>query len=190
MYSRNMTEDILQKGGVVCMASDTVYGLFARALDKDAVTKLYDIKGRDEQKPFIILLSTINQLENFGITSVPVKAKVFIKTYTPGPVTFILETTSKDISYLTRGGNTLAFRIPDDKHLQSIIEHVGPLVAPSANPQGLKTAETIEEAKDYFNDTVDLYVDGGRIAGEPSTIVDLTQDVPVVLRQGKIKIEL
>ena len=180
----------MKSGGIVCMSSDTVYGLFARALDKEAVLRLYNIKGRDEEKPFIILLSELDQLDEFDVKTVSKRAEKFIEKYTPGPVTFIIETDSVDFEYLTRGGGTLAFRIPDEQSLKKIIKQIGPLVAPSANPQGLRTAETIKEAQEYFGDAVDLYSDGGKRTGEPSTIVDLTKEVPVVVRQGRIKIDL
>ncbi|PIT92525.1 MAG: threonylcarbamoyl-AMP synthase [Candidatus Harrisonbacteria bacterium CG10_big_fil_rev_8_21_14_0_10_42_17] len=175
---------------IVCMPSDTVYGLFACAFNRQAVERLYEVKGRDENKPFIILLASKEELEKFGVTNLSEVAQKILQTYTPGSVTFIVEVQSPEFEYLKRNGKTLAFRIPDDETLQSILKETGPLVAPSANPQGLATARNIEEAKAYFRETVNLYVDGGDVKGEPSTIVDVSEEKLKIVRQGKIHINL
>ena len=87
-------------------------------------------------------------------------------------------------SYLHRGMGTLAFRIPDVSELRDMLRVSGPIIAPSANPEGMKPAETAEEAQSYFGDRADFFVDGGKLSGLPSTVVRLEDDRFTVVRQG------
>ncbi len=92
------------------------------------------------------------------------------------------------MEYLHRGTNSLAFRFPKDEGMIEILGKTGPLVAPSANPEGLEPAKTVYEAKKYFNDGVDFYLDAGRLEAEPSTLIRIQKGKVEVLRQGEIKI--
>jgi L-threonylcarbamoyladenylate synthase len=101
----------------------------------------------------------------------------------------ILPCLDEKFSYLTRGTGNLAFRIPDDDALRVFLCEAGPLIAPSANPQGETPAETISEAKRYFGNSIDFYIDGGTLRGEPSTIVRLENDRVTLIRPGAVPIE-
>ncbi len=90
--------------------------------------------------------------------------------------------TSDRWKYLHRGTNTLAFRLPSKKSLRNLLKKTGPLVAPSANPEGKPPAKTIKEAKRYFKNKIDFYLDGGRIAGKPSKLIQIEKDKIIVLR--------
>ena len=165
----------LTRGGVIVMPTDTIYGVVAQALVSSAVDRIYVIKGRDEHKPFIILLSDMHDLAQFGIVPTSAQEKVVSGVW-PGPVSIILPCTDSRFSYLTRGGETLAFRVPADESLRNILKEVGPLVAPSANPQGFPPAKTIEEARSYFGSRVDGYVNGGLREGKASRVISLRED--------------
>ncbi len=179
---------LLKHDGVGVFPTDTLYGLVGRASSTRAVSRIYDIKGRDEHKPFIILISSLTDLKNFKITLTPVQKKFLQKNW-PNQLSVILPCPQKQFEYLHRGTKSLAFRYPKDVFLQKLLKKTGPLFAPSANPQGEQPAETITEAQQYFADSVDFYVSKGKKKGQASTIVDLTKDIPMILRQGKVKIK-
>lgn len=172
---------ILEKDGVGVLPTDTLYGVVGRALSKKAVERIYEIKGRDESKPFIILISSISDLKTFGIGNTKqqydILHNVILKNkWWPGKVSVILPCANKKFEYLHRSKKSLAFRLPNNKLLISILKKTGPLVAPSANPQGEKPAATISEAKKYFGNNIDFYLAGGRKAGKPSKIVSISVD--------------
>jgi L-threonylcarbamoyladenylate synthase len=181
--------NILIHDGVVVLPTDTLYGVCASALSKKAVERIYAIKGRDENKPFIILIDTIDQLKRFGI-KLTKEQKTFLEHLWPNPVTVILPIASKKFAYLHRKTEALAFRIPKSPKLREFLKKTGPLVAPSANPQGEKPAETIREAKAYFGNTVNFYIAGGRKVGTPSTIIKLSHTGSYeIVRQGRFKLK-
>lgn len=182
--------EILLQEKIAVIATDTLYGIVGRALSKTVVERIYEVKGRDEGKPFIILIPDSEALKDFGIVlSVVDKQKV--ESLWPGPVTVILplpQEASERFTYLHRGSNTLAFRMPNKNDLIDILKKTGPLVAPSANPQGKMPATTIDEAREYFGNMVDYYQDAGTVHSLPSTIIALEKGEVVVIRQGVVRI--
>ncbi len=184
MKNLETKRDILENGIFVC-GTDTLYGLCTSAFIKENVEEIYDIKGRDENKPFIILLSEVSDLKSFSITLTP-KQKRHLDEIWPGKVSVILPCPDKKFEYLHRGTNSLAFRIPKKNSIRDILEITGPLVAPSANKQGQKPAETVTEAKAVFGEDIDAYFSGGKLAGAPSTIITFKDDTLVCLREGAV----
>jgi L-threonylcarbamoyladenylate synthase len=182
--------EILKDNGLAVIPTDTLYGLVARAFSKQAVKRIYDIKGRDEDKPFIVLITRMEQLRDFGISLTTVQ-KNFLFSVWPGKVSVILPCTKKSLTYLHRGTESIAFRMVGmrNKNLYALIESVGPLVAPSANPQGLPPAKNRREARAYFGERVDGYVCTGIREGLPSTTVSFTGDEVVVVRKGSVHIK-
>ncbi|KND48143.1 MAG: tRNA threonylcarbamoyl adenosine modification protein, Sua5/YciO/YrdC/YwlC family [Parcubacteria bacterium C7867-006] len=178
--------EALNTGGVGVFPTDTLYGLVARALDIDAVNRVYKLKNRSDGKPFIILISSIDDLSILKI-SIDEKTKTFLSTVWPGLVSVILPCEDNGLSYL-HSGMDLAIRLPNNEILINLIKETGPIVAPSANPEGLKPASNINEAKEYFGDNVEFYVDGGILDGEPSTLLSIKDGEIKVLRQGRFKI--
>jgi len=178
-----MTEaiKILKNGGVGVVPTDTLYGLCASVFSRAAVERIYDLKSRTETKPFIILIASSHDLAAFGIT-LSTDECTFLDTVWPGPVSVILPCKLEKFEYVHRGTQSLAFRMPKSPKLHEFLSKTGPLVAPSANPQGLAPAHTIAEAKKYFGDAVDFYIPGGRKEGKPSKIVSLVSGTPVVVR--------
>ena len=180
--NENLT-NVLKGGGVVVMPTDTLYGVVGSALNKATVERIYNLKSRTLKKPCIILIGDISQLENFSIT-LSEEQNNKIKEFWPGPVSIILDCLDDSLSYLHRDTKTLAFRFPIKNTLRELLLEVGPLVAPSANPEGLPTAGDISKAKEYFGNAVDLYVDGGKITGKASKLIKLNKDGSInILRE-------
>ncbi len=171
-------------GDIVSMPSDTIYGLMALAKDKNLVNDLYNLKGRQPQKPFIILISQYSQLKDLHLSPTTTQT-AFLKNYWPGAVSVILLCPDSNLEFLHRGTSSLAVRMPNNKLLKNLIDITGPLIAPSCNPEGLPPAINPTEAKNYFGDKIKLYVDGGDLVSNPSTLVSLLNDTPEVLR-GKL----
>ena len=183
-------EKILKNDGVVILPTDTLYGITGLALSKKVIERIYKIKGRDEKKPFIVLITSYKDLELFGVKIREKQAKILEKFW-PGKVTVVLPCPSIKFEYLHRGVMSIAFRMISgiNKNLYNLIKKVGPLVAPSANPSDLKYAETIAQPEKYFENKVDLYIDKGAKKGKSSTLVKFDNDKLVVLRQGEVLVE-
>ena len=177
----------LNAGGIGVIPTDTLYGLVARALDSRAVERVYEARKRRPDKPCIILISDIGDLALFGI-SVDQAVGGIISQFWPGPVSIVLPCSKKEFVYLHRGTNTLAFRLPATEELRTLLKMTGPLIAPSANLEGRAPARTIDQARSYFEDTVDFYAESGELIAPPSTLIEIKDGKVIVLRQGSVKI--
>lgn len=186
MNDKNLIK-IIRFGGVGIFPTDTLYGLVGLAMNKKTVERIYKTRQRNPEKPCIILISKIKDLELFGIKLGKFE-KEFLKKYWPGAVSVVLDCASKKFSYLHRSTKTLAFRLPKKEFLLALLKKTGPLLAPSANPEGLAPALTIAQAKKYFGDEVDFYVNIGKLNKKPSTLVRIKNNQVEVLRQGSVKI--
>ncbi len=175
MWAGEEIRRVLRGGGVAVMPTDTIYGIVGNALNEATVLRIYDIKKRAPEKPFIILIGAISELEKFSIY-LSLEQKEILLKYWPGPVSIILDCALEDFSYLHRGVKSLAFRLPASSSLQALLMEVGPLTAPSANPEGGAPAEDTEQAKNYFGDEVDYYMDIGKLTGKPSKLIKLNKD--------------
>jgi|SRR5579859_4016626 len=176
--------ELLKSGAVGFMPSDTIYGLSCRALDQKAVEKLHKIKQRDKNKPFIVLISKISQLNKLGIIATDVAPAL---RYWPGKLSIICEA-EKAPPWLHLGTKTMAVRQPDYPDLQDLINKVGPIISTSANYQGDKPLTTAAAAKKYFGEKLDFYIDTGKIAGESSTIIRKDNYQLKIIRQGAVKL--
>jgi L-threonylcarbamoyladenylate synthase len=160
------------------MPTDTLYGIVGRAGDSDTVERIYKLRKRAPEKPCIILIGDWGEVEKFGINISKIKIPM-----TNVPTSFVLDCPGEEFAYLHRGTNTLAFRMPTQLELQNLLMQTGPLIAPSANLEGAEPARNIEQAKKYFSDSVDLYIDAGEITGKPSKVIKLREDgTSVILR--------
>ena len=135
----------------------------------------------------IVLISSLDDLKLFKIKPNN-KERTVITELWPGRVSVILNCPYPEFRYLHRGTDTVAFRLPEKNQLIDLLKEVGPLVAPSANPEGKEPAKTIEEAKGYFGDKVDFYLDEGQVLGLPSTLVAIENGKPVVKRSGEVNV--
>ena len=178
---------ILQKQSIVgVIPTDTVYGLVARARDKSAVERMYKLKKR-EGKPGTLIAASIEQLVELGLKERYLKA---VEQHWPGPLSVIVPCPDKELEYLHQGKKSIAIRIPAEFRILWLLETVGPLITTSANHTGEPTANTKEEAIDYFGDKVDFYVEGGNLSGRsPSTVARIIDDTIEVIRPGQVKID-
>jgi L-threonylcarbamoyladenylate synthase len=164
--------DALRQGKVVLMPTDTIYGLHAVAANEAAVARIAELKGRDGNKPFIVLAASIGQLDALGV-SVSADHLQALEAIWPAPLTAIL----------ARGASTLAVRIPALDWLRRLIEHTGPLVSTSANRSGEPVVDRPEALPPGLQDAISI-VDGGVRTGEPSAILDLSGSEPRFIREG------
>ena len=179
---------ILKKdGGVGVLATDTLYGIVGSALHREVVARIYTLRKRDLNKPMIILISDITDVLKFDVVLSAADKKILNKVW-PNKISVILDCGSSKFEYLHRGTQTLAFRLPADKNLRALLKETGPLVAPSANTQGEPPAKTISEAKDYFGNNVDFYLDSGVVDSEPSTVVSIENGKLKIIRAGAVKL--
>jgi len=183
----NEVAEILKNGGVGVLPTDTLYGLVGSALQVNVVERIYKLRQRNLDKPMIILISSLDDLELFDI-GLDEEIQEKIESFWPGQVSVILPCSSEKFSYLHRGQNSLAFRWPDRADLLALLDETGPLVAPSANIEGLEPARTFSEAQNYFGEQLDLYVDQGEIDSSPSTIVLIEDGELRVVREGAVEI--
>lgn len=173
----------LKRGGVSIIPTDTIYGLVASALSPGVVERVYQLKGRMSDKPCIILISALTDLKKFNI-KLNSSTLTRLKKLWPGKTSVILPLAgaAEKFAYLHRGTETLAFRLPAAVWLRKFIRKTGPLIAPSANPEGQPPAQTVTEAKKYFGDRVDFYLAGGRLARQASTLVRIRNGKIIVVR--------
>lgn len=182
---------ILKSGGLVAFPTETVYGLGADALNTEAAEKIYAAKGRPSDNPLIIHIADMGHLDKI-VEYVPDEAKKLADAFWPGPLTMILNK-SACVPYGTTGGlDTVAVRMPSDKIAQELIRRGGGYVAaPSANISGRPSPTTAQHVYEDMNGRIPLILDGGAVEiGLESTIVDLTADVPVILRPGYISLAM
>lgn len=187
MKTSKSTIEKIKNGKIGVIPTDTIYGVAASAFSKKAVERTYGILKRNTKKPFIVLISSIEDLDLFG-TKLDSATKNILKKLWPGKVSVILPVPSKKFEYLHRGMKTLAFRVPKKKSLANLLKKTSPLISTSANPEGAKPAETVSEAKNYFGDDIDFCVSGGKIKSLPSTLVEIKDGKVNVIRKGEGKI--
>lgn len=168
---------------IIITLTDTIYGILTPALNRLLVERVYEIKQRKPDKPCIILISSIVELQKFGIFIDDEKEKQLSKIWkSKRPTSIILDipkTHTEQFAYLHRGTNTLAFRIPKQGiELLELLQHYGPMIAPSANQEGKLPAQNLDQAKEYFQNEADIiYKESSysRIT-EPSRIVQIGAD--------------
>lgn len=162
---------VLLSDGIAVVRTDTIYGVLGLARSRTAVEKVYSVKKRDPRKQNIVLVSDFSQV---GACSYAMKR---IVDNSNRPVSVVLPAQDEE-EWLLRGGDTVAYRLVNDPFLKAVIDMTGPVVAPSANPEGFPPARNITQAKDYFGDAIDIYVDGGTVPADtpPSRIVRLMPD--------------
>lgn len=178
---------ILKQGGIVAFPTDTVYGLGACASNQQAVERVYRVKERPQNIALPLLLARTSQISEVA-EPVPQIAWLLAKKFLPGALTLVLHKSNSVPDIITAGGITVAIRIPAHPIPVALAEGLGaPIVGTSANLSGKPSAATADEVYSQFGDKIDLVIDGGRCpGGRESTIVDVTKETPVVLREGAI----
>ena len=183
--------DILKAGGLVAFPTETVYGLGGNALDPQASMKIYAAKGRPSDNPLIVHIAELEQLEKIT-TEIPEGAKILAEKYWPGPLTMIVWKNEK-VPYETTGGmDTVAIRMPNHPVALALIDESGCMIAaPSANTSGKPSPTEAGHVALDLDGKIPMILDGGSVGiGIESTIIDLTEKVPMILRPGYITKEM
>lgn len=179
--------EVLSAGGVGVLPTDTLYGLVGSALSSAAVARVYRLRRRDPKKPMIVLIAAPDELKKLGAKLSPRTRRILKKVW-PGKVSVIVPCPSRKFAYLHCGTKTIAFRLPRPAWLRALLRRTGPLVAPSANIEGMPPARTIREARKYFGHKAAFYVDRGRLVSRPSTLIAIKGRRAAVLRQGAARV--
>lgn len=179
--------EILKSGGLVAFPTETVYGLGGDALNPEASAKIYAAKGRPSDNPLIVHIADMEALKVLA-SEVPEKAKLLADRFWPGPLTMIMPK-SDAVPYATTGGlDTVAIRMPSHPTAYELIRSSGVYIAaPSANTSGRPSPTTAQHVYEDLNGRIDMIIDSGKVdIGLESTIVDLTGEIPTILRPGYI----
>ncbi|MCT2538298.1 L-threonylcarbamoyladenylate synthase [Aquibacillus koreensis] len=181
---------LLNKQEVVAFPTETVYGLGANALSEEAVSKIFEAKGRPSDNPLIVHVADESEIENY-VTEIPTVAKKLIRAFMPGPLTVILHSNGKIARNVTAGLDTVGVRIPDHPVALELLRTANlPLAAPSANVSGKPSPTKAEHVRHDLDGKVAGILDGGTTGvGLESTVIDCTAKIPIVLRPGGITIE-
>ncbi len=179
--------DIVRRGGLIAFRTDTFYGLGADPLNAAAVQRIFELKGREEGKPILVLISDVDLISSF-LTNTSAKFSSVAKRFWPGPLTLIGVARDELPQELTAGTGTIGIRLPADEDVRALLSACGgALTATSANPSGQSPARSAEDVGRYFPDGIDLVVDGGEVtATQPSTVLDLSGEAPRLIREGAI----
>lgn len=179
--------ELLRDGGLVAFPTETVYGLGGNGLKKEAAKKIYAAKGRPSDNPLILHISCREELEPL-VKGVPAVAEKLMKKFWPGPMTLIFKK-ADIVPYETTGGlDTVAVRMPSHEGARQLIAAAKvPVAAPSANTSGRPSPTKAEHVREDLDDRIDMIIDGGSVGiGLESTIIDVTEEIPVILRPGHI----
>lgn len=176
---------------MIAFRTDTFYGLGADPFHASAVARIRALKGREDDKPILLLISDLDQIERL----IPERSADFMRLaakFWPGPLTIVGKANTDLPEGITAGTGTVGVRLPADQSVRDLVCQCGrALTATSANPAGRDPARSAEEVRNYFPEGIDLIIDGGQVTAiEPSTVVDATVSPPRVIREGAIPAEL
>jgi len=180
---------LLRAGGVIAFPTDTAYGLAADPFSETAVDRIFRIKGRPDTKPILLLVDSVRMSE-----SVILPTDVFyrvVEAFWPGPLTIIMHAVASLPGKVSAGTKTVGVRWPIAAFATGLVSRLGsPVTATSANRSGMPSPVTAEEVQRQLGDSVDAIVDGGVLPSSGgSTLLDLTADLPVLLREGPVSFE-
>jgi tRNA threonylcarbamoyl adenosine modification protein (Sua5/YciO/YrdC/YwlC family) len=179
----------VKRGDLVVLPTDTVYGLGTDAFDPEAVASLLEAKGRGRDLPVPVLVGTIQTLDGIA-TGLSDVARALVEGFWPGGLTLVARVQPSLQWDLGETGGTVAVRMPLHPVAIELLKSTGPMAVSSANRSGQRPATTVDEAVDQLGESVSVYLDGGPSgAPVPSTIVDVTREVPRVLRVGDVTVE-
>jgi tRNA threonylcarbamoyl adenosine modification protein (Sua5/YciO/YrdC/YwlC family) len=177
----------IHSGQVVGIPTDTVYGLGVDPLEQEAVSRLFEIKGRPEHIPVGLLVATVEQAKSIG--EIVGAGEELARDHWPGPLTMVVKPRVILSDWVGDDHlRTVGIRVPDHPVARELLERTGPLAVTSANRSGGKEALSDTEARRIFGEEIAVYLEGKCSGGEASTVVDVTGDQPVVLRKGPIPI--
>lgn len=182
--------EIIKAGGLVAFPTETVYGLGADGLNPQAVAKIFRAKGRPSDNPLILHISSIEQVEEL-VQSIPDQARILIDKFWPGALTLIFKKSSLVPDIISAALDTVAIRMPDSSIALDLIQEAGtPIAAPSANISGRPSPTSFKHVVEDMMGEIDMIIDGGDTGiGLESTVLDLSGDIPMILRPGGVTFE-
>jgi L-threonylcarbamoyladenylate synthase len=182
--------NVLKKGDIAGIPTETVYGLGANGLDEKAVQKIFTVKGRPNKNPLILHTHSLEEVKKL-VQKISPLAKKLADHYWPGPLTILFEKSDLVSDLITAGSSKVAIRIPRHPMFLEILKSVDfPIAAPSANPYQSISPTTAQQVDDYFKEKVPFVLDGGQCdSGLESTIVGIEKDTIIIYRLGGITIE-
>jgi L-threonylcarbamoyladenylate synthase len=182
---------VIKGGGLVAFPTETVYGIGANSFNEEAVKKIFIAKGRPQDNPLIVHIAELEQIYDL-VEEVPQKAKTLMKRFWPGPLTLIFKKSEKVPYVNTAGMDTIAIRMPSNPIAHLLIKRAEvPISAPSANVSGKPSPTDASHVIEDLYGKVDVIIDGGKCdVGVESTVLDLTEKVPVILRPGAVTLEM
>jgi L-threonylcarbamoyladenylate synthase len=179
---------ILQNGGIIAFPTDTVYGLGALAFDNDAIHSIYKAKDRPIEKAIPILIGDLSELDQVA-ANIPDMTLRFAARFWPGPLTCIVPK-KQTLPLAVSATPTVAVRIPDHVDALALLRAAGPMAVTSANISGGTNPTSAQEVYQQLNGSIPLILDAGKTpGGVPSTLVDCTGNIPVILREGPISLD-
>ncbi|MBV9209331.1 MAG: threonylcarbamoyl-AMP synthase [Acidobacteria bacterium] len=185
--ARQHASQVIAAGGLIAYRTDTLYGLGADPFNPLALNLLKALKGRDDGKPILVIISESREADRF----LAMKSKLFeavTARHWPGALTIVSRAREEVPDELTAGTKTIGVRLPDDSQVRELVRACGgSLTATSANPSGFAPAQTAQQVASYFSNGLDLIIDGGQsLSDKPSTVLDVSADVPRLIREGVI----
>jgi L-threonylcarbamoyladenylate synthase len=179
--------DSIRRGGVIAFRTDTFYGLGADPFNHDAIKTIKQLKGREDWKPILIVISGRDQIDRL-ITERTRSFNTLAERFWPGPLTLIGKAAPGISEEITAGTGTVGVRLPDGDRVRALVRECGgALTATSANPADQEPARTAQEVHQYFGNAIELIVDGGPARSDlPSTVVDVRELEPRLVREGVV----
>jgi len=183
----SLCREVVHAGGIIVYPTDTLYGLGADPKNFDAVRKLFTVKGRQADQPILLLIKDANEVRDWAADITP-RAEALMKKFWPGPLTLVFRARPDVMAELTGGAGTIGLRVPGNAITRQLLASLGSaLTGTSANIAGKPGPRTAREAAEAIGELVDMVLDGGRAeGGTPSTVVDVSADEPMVIREGAI----
>ena len=178
-------EKTLAAGGAVVLPTETVYGLFAQALNEEAVERVYELKRRPRDKALNLNVASLEEIYAFSKNQ-PSYLKKLYQAFLPGPLTIILQANDRVPAWINSGRETVGFRIPKHPVTLDLIRKYGPLIGPSANLSGKASGTSFQQIMLDFQEQVLGVEDDASLTGQDSTILDLSGEKARILRQGAI----
>lgn len=178
-------EKTLAAGGAVVLPTETVYGLFAQALNEEAVERVYELKRRPRDKALNLNVASLEEIYAFSKNQ-PTYLNQLYQAFLPGPLTIILQANDQVPTWINSGMDTVGFRIPKHSVTLDLIRKYGPLIGPSANLSGKVSGTSFQQIVMDFQEQVSGVEDDAALTGQDSTILDLSGEKARILRQGAI----
>ena len=178
-------ENTLAAGGAVVLPTETVYGLFAQALNQEAVERVYELKRRPRDKALNLNVASLEEIYAFSKNQ-PCYLEQLYQAFLPGPLTIILQANDRVPAWINSAMETVGFRIPNHPVTLDLIRKYGPLIGPSANLSGKASGTSFQQIMMDFQEEISGVEDDAALTGQDSTILDLSGEKALILRQGAI----